>query len=325
MHEEVACGGCMKRWRVVNAGRGSACMSKNFNQISAYLSTLSHQFSAIAITETWLTSETEALFSIDEYQFVNNNRKEGRGGGVGLYLKNEFNFKLRDDLNPTFASCETIFAEINVTKGRNILVGVIYRPPKANLEQFIIYLDKLLKKLSKENKQIYILGDYNIDSLKVKSCKVTNVMNVIATHGFFIQINLPNRITSTCASLIDNILTNNCDVNPGILYPPITDHMPIFCYNNGTTELAKGSTLTYRKIDDQSINRFKTDLNRLGWHNVYECNDANSAYETFIAAFQDLYIKHFPVVEKKLKKRKRKPWVTNKILKMIKKKNKFYK
>ena len=67
-----------------------------------------------------------------------------------MYLKNEFNFKLRADLNPTFASCETIFADISVPRGRNILVGAIYRPPKANLEQFIIYLDQLLKKLSKK-------------------------------------------------------------------------------------------------------------------------------------------------------------------------------
>ena len=30
--------------------------------------------------------------------------------------------------------------------------------------------------------------------------------------------------------------------------------------------MAKGSTLTYREINDQAMNRFKTDLNRLDWH-----------------------------------------------------------
>ena len=300
-------------------------MCKNFDHISAYLSTFSNQFSAIAISETWLTPETEALFSLDGYQFINKNRIEGRGGGVGMFLKNECNFKIRADLNPTCDSCETIFADIDVPRGKNIVVGVVYRPPKSNLEQFLYYLENLLNKLSKENKQIYILGDYNIDLLKVKSCKVNSVMNIIALNGFYIQINLPTRITSTCASLIDNILTNNCDVIPGILYSPITDHMPIFCYKKGARNFVKSSTFTYRKISDQSINSFKNELNRLDWHDVYESNNVNSAYDIFIKIFKNLYDKHFPIVERKLKRRRRKPWVTNFILKMIKKKNKLYK
>ena len=71
------------------------------------------------------------------------------------------------------------------------------------------------------------------------------------------------------------------------------------------TELPKGSTLTYRKINDQAMNRLKADLNHLDWDDVYECSDANSAYENFIAVFQDLYDKPFFCCWKEIKEKKK--------------------
>ena len=63
----------------------SRSMTKNFDQITAYLSSLSHNFSAIALTETWLSPNNESLFCLDGYEFVNKNRTTGKGEGLGCF------------------------------------------------------------------------------------------------------------------------------------------------------------------------------------------------------------------------------------------------
>ena len=303
----------------------SRSMTKNFDQITAYLSSISHNFSAIALTETWLSPDNESLFCLDGYNFVNKNRLTGKGGGVGLFLRNELDYIIRNDLNSDFSTCETVFVEINVPKGQNVIVGVLYRPPKSNVDNYLTYFDSLLKRLSKENKQIYLLGDYNLDLLKVNSNKVLSIMNIISLYGFYVQINIPTRISKTSATLIDNILANTNELQSGVLYSSITDHLPVFCFKKGCSKSYNNQTCTYRKLTPSAIENFKKDLYRADWNECYKSDDVDSAYNSFIALFLDLYNKHFPLVTMKRKKKNKRPWVTKKILKMIKKKNKLYK
>ena len=303
----------------------SRSMTKNFDQITAYLSSISHNFSAIALTETWLSPDNESLFCLDGYNFVNKNRLTGKGGGVGLFLRNELDYIIRNDLNSDFSTCETVFVEINVPKGQNVIVGVLYRPPKSNVDNYLTYFDSLLKRLSKENKQIYLLGDYNLDLLKVNSNKVLSIMNIISLYGFYVQINIPTRISKTSATLIDNILANTNELQSGVLYSSITDHLPVFCFKKVCSKSYNNQTCTYRKLTPSAIENFKKDLYRADWNECYKSDDVDSAYNSFIALFLDLYNKHFPLVTMKRKKKNKRPWVTKKILKMIKKKNKLYK
>ena len=60
--------------------------------------------------------------------FVHNPRKDRTGGGVGLYLADNFDFKCRPDLVFSCTDCaESLFVEINRPKEKNIIVGVVYR------------------------------------------------------------------------------------------------------------------------------------------------------------------------------------------------------
>ena len=48
-------------------------------------------------------------------------------GGVGLYLKSEFEYKIRVELTFDDMVCvESVFVEISRPKGKIIIVGVIY-------------------------------------------------------------------------------------------------------------------------------------------------------------------------------------------------------
>jgi len=50
----------------------------------------------ISIHEAWLYDNQQGDFnSLFDYTFVSNYRKEHKGGGVALHIKNEFSFYIR--------------------------------------------------------------------------------------------------------------------------------------------------------------------------------------------------------------------------------------
>ena len=56
-------------------------------------------FSIISLTETWLNEQNSENFGLSNYNFVCSNRVNKRGGGLGIYVSNDLNYKLRPDLN----------------------------------------------------------------------------------------------------------------------------------------------------------------------------------------------------------------------------------
>ena len=125
-------------------------LSRNLCGLTSLLSNLDNHFSVVGITETWLQSSSHSV-DIAGYSFIHKHRTEKSGGGVGMYIKSEIEYKLRNDLIPSDQqSFESLFVEICRPKEKNIIVGTIYRP--------------LLTKISREkNKLCYLLGDYNLN------------------------------------------------------------------------------------------------------------------------------------------------------------------
>ena len=87
-----------------------------------------------------------------------------------------------------------------------------------------------MEKLSFENKELYLLGDYNIDVLKTDDDNIDEYYNIISSNFLVPHITLPTRITSTSRTLIDNIFSNNLNfvhAVSGDLTVSISDHLPI--------------------------------------------------------------------------------------------------
>ena len=137
-------------------------ISKKLDSFSNFLGSLSVKFSVIGITETWLNDSSHTS-DISGYNFIHRHRVDRSGGGVGIYLLDDLDFKHRADLAFPSDCAESLFIEINRSKEKNILIGVIYRPPDKNLPQFIIELDQLVDRISKENKPVFLLGDWNVN------------------------------------------------------------------------------------------------------------------------------------------------------------------
>ena len=120
-------------------------LPKHFDDLSEYLLSLNISFSAVAVSETWLHKSNSDLFKIPGYHFTSNSREHKLGGGVGLYIQSDMSFKPRIDLQSSDNSLyESVFVEIMGPYGKNIIVGCLYRPLDASLNDFNSSVEDIL-------------------------------------------------------------------------------------------------------------------------------------------------------------------------------------
>ena len=150
-------------------------------------------------------------------------------GGALLYINKNINFKLRNDLKIyEYKELESVFIEIINRKGKNTIVGCIYRHPCMEVTEFNdVFLQNILEKLSYENKEIIIMGDFNIDTMKSD----TNSDSATFLDNMYENVLLPYLISATCVfprsqTLIDNIFSNiiEQDIISGNITTTISDH-----------------------------------------------------------------------------------------------------
>jgi len=84
--------------------------------------------------------------------------------------------------------------------------------------------------INKENKDIVLLGDFNINLLNHdENSEVSDFVDILNSHLLLPTINIPTRITNTSQTLIDNILVSPSFTGySGNLTVGISDHLPQF-------------------------------------------------------------------------------------------------
>mgnify|MGYP002804047169 FL=1 len=125
-------------------------LNNKLNSLKKLLNSLNLPFQIIGLTETWLNDTNDDSFKLDNYDFVNANRTSRNGGGVGIYITKDMNFKLRRDLNTNDENImESTFVEIITPNKKNIVIGVIYRPPNSKFDLFENEINQISSKIDK--------------------------------------------------------------------------------------------------------------------------------------------------------------------------------
>ena len=83
-----------------------------------------------------------------------------------------------------------------------------------------------MEKIGSANKKLFLMGDFNIDLLRIDvDTPITNFFDVVTANPHII---IPTRITSITRTLIDNIYSNATNFKEGIsgnLTLAISDHL----------------------------------------------------------------------------------------------------
>ena len=102
------------------------------------MESIKNKLTIYGFTETWLSA-----YDIDGYAHVGQPRVGKRGGGVSLFIINNLAYSELSNLSETTEDIECLFIKLN-HGGKNIIVGVVYRPPNSNVESFnVVILSKL--------------------------------------------------------------------------------------------------------------------------------------------------------------------------------------
>ena len=227
---------------------------------------------------------------------------------------------------------ESLFVEIEHTGSKNVIAGVIYRPPGQDVQEFNDFMNILLSKVMHNDKPVYLMGDFNIDLLNEDVHTLTNeYLNIMSSHSLYPSITKPTRITSTSATLIHNIFTNsNSYQTSGIIVAYVSDHLSVFItsdlklYRNETDQVET----EVLQLEDQNIHYFKSELSKVNWEVKCSGKDVNHSYGNFITKFDYLFDKCCPKSTKKVNQHKDKiksPWLSYSLLKCIRRKNRLYK
>jgi hypothetical protein len=190
--------------------------------------------------------------------------------------------------------------------------------------------------MTNSNSHCTLVGDYNIDLLKIKEKTHYHdyLLNMLS-FGFYPQITLPTRFTDTSASLIDHVFSNisasEHECSAGILLSQISDHLPYFyCCKHGAPTVQNTKHVYNRDINEKTIASLKKYLlscnifDQLQNNTQYTPNDLYNKFENIISSVMDECLPMRKVKYNKYKHKKSK-WITHGIINSIKYKDRLYK
>ena len=160
-------------------------------------------------------------------------------------------------------------------------MGVIYRHPSMDLTDFNSnYLNKLLENISKEQKSIFLLGDFNVNLLNYNEHNPTNeFLDSLASNSFIPLILQLTRITSHSNTLTDNIFSNiiDPDIISGNLTATISDHLPQFAIIPNMFGNTKSNKSNIYDRDCSKFDRenFILDYFSINWEDLLRTDELN--------------------------------------------------
>ena len=274
-------------------------------------------------TET--TNFPEINVEIAGYEKFHTASKTSKGGTAISVNKNYVTTE-RNDHNVNNAEFESTWIEIKTKNSKNIC-GSIYRHPHYNFDEFFKYLESCPSTIAKENKEVYICGDYNFDLLKIDSDYFTeHFFNLLCSYGLLPLILQPTRVTVRSATIIDNIFSNNIqdDIISANLLLTFSEHFSQFI------------TVTREKNEFKKLNVYLRDYSKFSNESFrddvsiqisdYTHGNVHDLFKDFYSKLEGAVNRHDPLKKLSPKeiKVKSKPWLSAEILKMIKIRNKVF-
>ena len=187
--------------------------------------------------------------------------------------------------------------EISLVKKTNVICGIIYRQHNSP-ERFQQYFDESIEKYKALDKEIRILGDFNIDPLKAQSSNYNQDFLMSLQSCYLIPtVVKPTRVRSTSATLIDNIFLNTPEkvlVSDNI--SDISDHFSQFCILTSIFNQTKAESRKVRDFSKFSADSSTADISQVDWNEILvrDNADVDRTFSVFYHKFNKILNKHAP-------------------------------
>jgi exonuclease III len=265
------------------------------------------EIDAIVLQETWNIQYPE-LLDIDGFKpLIFKKRRGMRGGGVGIYIKNNLSASVLENFSPFENKImESITIQLSCPgNNSDILLTSVYRsngpiPNKTQTQQMDRFMEMfatLLSDLKNTNLQSLVFTDSNINLLQLGSSDASNFMNCLFTNGYLQCISKATRFQNNIATLIDQILLNSreLEIYSGTLISDVSDHLFTFVMPHSSTSNKKQvhKTNLSRDFSNANLTNFRNELGMTDWNSVLNIDNVDESYEEFWRIYTDIYNRNF--------------------------------
>ena len=223
----------------------------------------------LAITETRLdNSWTDNELVITGYNLFRRDRKAAQGGGIIVYTHNSLSAERRSDLESE--QIEQISIEFKQFRCALILLSCFYRPPDSTVS-FFDSLANIVDSIAAENKEVHIVGDFNVDLIKKSTSESKQILHLMEYQGFQQMVKTPTRITENSSTLVDHHYCSHPEHFLSITSPAfgLSDHNPTILVRKQNANLKSTKkahfTVTYRPLKKLNVNSLIKNLNEVPW------------------------------------------------------------
>ena len=314
-----------------------ASLDKHIGDLRDLLAECKHKFDIIGISEHKIKkgkspSNNIEIAGYDPFIFE---PTETTHGGAGFYIKQNTDYIERPDLQFNSPSDhESFFVEIIFPNRKNLIVGCVYRHPSSKISVTDFsekYIDPVLDKIGLEKKDCIMMGDFNVNLLKVNSNdECSQFFNSMTTQHFTPYILQPTRLQAK--TLIDNIYFNSLEYtsNSGNILVELSDHLSQFLILEGYVKERKIPEINLFKRDTKNFNErefFDEVITKINWELICQLNkkDPHMACKRFYDTI-NYYLDEYAPLRKITRKEydlMSKPWINNEILSKCQDRNKL--
>jgi hypothetical protein len=276
----------------------------------------------ILITETWCHKEIDnAFLSLPGYELQNELRKdredtkEGRGGGLLVYVKQGLNV-LAIDSNVEFVQhCKFLVHDITCY--------LIYRPPNGTVEN----MTRLAELINTAGKNTVFIGDFNLPGVDWRTGQGRGAEKRVVEA---VQENLCEQMvhfsTHAKGNVLDLVITNiperisevrdegrlaNSDHSSLVVEIKVEDRGVPTHPNMGRPDWARADWTKMRE-----------EVKKWRWRDELTGTGAEEAWTKFKMKITDLVEKHVP--KRRLRNKNRPPWLSQEIMREIRRRKRMW-
>ena len=248
----------------------------------------------LAINETRLDNSIPIqLITVQGYSWIYKHRNRS-GGGVGFYIKDSINYRIRSDLNDP--DIEILTIEIVKKNVKPFLITTWYHPPSDPIDSLYKF-ENCLQLIDQTDKESTILGDTNYDFLPTEiSSQALELKFITRLYQYEQLIKEPTRVTENSQTLIDNFFTTNPnDITLcGVSSVCISEHCLIYGIRKSKTIKERGKIIEYRDYKKFDKQVFLSDLQSSFFNFDLNQKDVNTSWLNWKNTFFRIWDKHAP-------------------------------
>lgn len=261
-------------------------------------------------------------FSLPGFSLIRNDRIGKGGGGVAIYLRSEFKYKILNVSPQAYtASMEHIFIEVSINPTVKFFLGVVYAPPTVD---YFNTLELLLETYVPQYDNILIMGDFN--TCPLRDARAKRLLNITASFNLsLLELNTTFHVNDS-HSWLDHIIASDADrisCHGQLPAPGFSNHDLIFASYKIRVPRSKPKVVLQRNLAGICREDLCNDISNINWSCLYNLSNINDKVEYFNNSITEVYDIHAPLHPVRLK-RDPAPWLTDAIRQYMAKRDYLY-